>query len=286
MKKITIKTIWCILAFSISLAFTNCQSLSSLIKVPTFSLHSVELASINFKEATLLCKVNVQNPNRFDIPFPEIGWELFVNTNSFIKGVIKNNGSIKSNNTTVVEIPLSVVYTELFSSFASLIENKNINYKVTLDAKFSLADIANKVFHLEHDGNIPIPQVPSVSFKSIDVKNVSPTRLDFEVSLEIDNKNSFAMNVNNLSYNFVINNSQWSNGGVQNTRLNADGKTVIPIAFSLNSIAMVTQIAQIITRGTDVSYTFTGDLSLGADLPGLKDLGTSYNIKGTTKLRR
>jgi len=286
MKKNTIKTIWCILAVSISLVFTNCQSLSSLINMPVLSLHSVEIININFKDAQMLCKVNVKNPNRFDIPFPEVGWELFVNTNSFIKGVIKNNEYIKANKTTIVEIPFSVEYSELFSAFTSLIESKNFNYKVALDAKFSFKDYVNKTFHLEHDGNIPIPKIPSVSFRSFVVKDMSLTKIDFEVSLEIENKNSFIMNVNNLSYNFVINNSQWSSGGLQNTRLNADGKTVIPILFSVNSLNMVKDITLLITRGTDISYIFTGDLSLGADLPGLKDLGTSYNIKGTTKLRR
>jgi LEA14-like dessication related protein len=286
MKKITVKTVWFVLAFSAVLAFTNCKSLDLVLREPKFSLHSVELVGINFTGAQLLCKVNVENPNSFDIPFPEIDWNFFINTNSFVKGVVKNNESIRSRRTTVVDIPLSVDYIDIFSAFASLIGSKNINYKIALDAKFTFADFVNKVLHLEYDGNFPILQVPAVSFKGIDVKNMSLTKMDFELNLEIDNKNTIAMIVNNLSYVFSVNNSQWADGSVQNTRIAADGKTVIPISFSINSLNMVKDITQIVTRGTDISYAFTGNLRLGADLPAFKDIGNSINVRGTAKLRR
>jgi len=78
--------------------------------------------------------------------------------------------------------------------------------------------------------------------------------LYFELNLEIENKNIFAMTVNRLSYVLAINNSQWSDGNVQNIKIAADGKAVVPISFSINSLNMISEITQIITRNTDVSY--------------------------------
>jgi LEA14-like dessication related protein len=273
------------LAFSAALVFSNCQSMNSIFKEPVVSLRSVELTGISFTGAELLCKVNVENPNNFNIIFPEIDWKFFINTNSFISGVLKNNEPIKSRRTTVVDIPVSVNYVDVFNTFASLRGSKSVDYKIALDVKIAFADLINKVWHLEHDGNFPVLQIPAVSFRGIDVKNISLTRLDFELNLEIENKNIFAMTVNRLSYVLAINNSQWSNGNVQNIKIAADGKAVVPISFSINSLNMISEITQIITRNTDVSYTFTGDLRLGADLPILTDLGTSVNASGTTRLR-
>jgi len=55
----------------VSLVFTTCQSLGSIFQEPLLSLHSVELAGLSFSGAQFLCKVNVENPNVFDIPFPD-----------------------------------------------------------------------------------------------------------------------------------------------------------------------------------------------------------------------
>jgi LEA14-like dessication related protein len=287
MKKVSIGIIGCIAAFLAVLALTNCQSLGSVLKEPVLSLHSVDLAKISFTGAELLCKVNVENPNVIDIPLPEIGWELFIGTNSFAKGAIKSNGSLKSRITTAVDIPVSVGYIELFNSVASLIGSKTVDYKVVLDAKIAIPFLESKTWHFEREGNFPVLQVPVVSFRSIDVKNMSLTKLDFELSLEIENNNSVAMAINNLSYNLVVNNSQWSNGGVQNApRLAAGGKTIVPISFSISSLNVVADIIRIINGNADVPYAFTGDLKLGIDLPALADLGTSVNFSGNTRLRR
>jgi len=286
MKRISVKIIWCMLVFSAALAFTNCQSLEAIFREPVVSLHSIELAGISFTGAKLLCKINVENPNSFNIPFPEIDWKFFINANSFISGVIKNNESLRSRGTTVVDIPVSVDYADVFNAFSSLIGSKTVNYKMAMDVKLAFADLINKVWHLEREGNFPVLQIPAVSFRGIDVKNISLNKLDFQLNLEIENKNIFPMTVNRLSYIFAINNSKWSDGSVQNINIAADGRAVVPISFSINSLDMITEITQIITGNTDVSYLFTGDLRFGANLPIVENLGTSVNVGGTTRLRR
>jgi LEA14-like dessication related protein len=299
MKKIPQKIIGCIAAFSAALVLSTCQSLEAAFREPVLSLQSVQLAKISFTGAELLCKVNVENPNRIDIPLPEIGWEFFIGANSFVKGTIKSNGSIKSRKTTVVNLPVSVNYIEMFDSVASLVGSKAVDYKVALDARIPRVPyLERKVWHFERQGNFPVLRAPIVNFRGIELKNnlnlnnpsslLSLTKLDFELGLEIENNNSVPMAVNKLSYNFAVNNSQWSNGGVQNLpRLAAGEKAVIPIPFSLSSLNMINDIIRIITNNSDVAYAFTGDFGLGiADLPVLSDLGTSVNFGGNTKVKR
>ena len=294
MKKITVKTIWSLLAFSAVLAFTNCEDLDLLSKKPEFSLNSVELADISFEDMKLLCKVNVENPNRFTIPFPEIDWELFINTNQFINGTILNGEPIKSRGTTVVEIPVSLKYEEVFDTFKSLEGSKELDYKIALDAKFTFADIVDKVLSLEFEDKLPVLQAPNISFDGIkvktDVKNISitniPSKFDFELGFKIGNDNDFAMTVNNLSYFFYINKSKWSelNKGVQNTRIAANGITPVPITFSINSNNMLLEIVSIIIGNKDVEYTFEGEAFFGADLPLANNLGKPFSFSGETKL--
>jgi LEA14-like dessication related protein len=282
-----IKPVLAAAALVCALALTTCQTLGAVFKEPRFSLHSMNLTGISFTGLDLLCKVNVENPNPIDIPFPEINWELFVNTNSFIKGIIKNNNAIKSRNTTVVDIPLRMTYAELVNAVRSLRDAKEADYLISLGAKFNLPVLGGKIFHLKHEGTFPVLKVPSLSFRGINVQNISVNRLDFELNWEVENRNSFALDVKELAYGFAVNNSRWASGTVPGApRVPPDTKVLIPLRFSINTLTMVKDITEIIARGTDVAYACGGNLNLGGGLPLLGDLKIPFNFTGTTKLRK
>ena len=396
-----------------SLACTTCETLSSVFREPLLSLHSVELVNVNFTGVELLCKVNVENPNAIEIPFPEIDWEFFVNTNSFVNGIIKNDQRIRARKTTVVNIPVSLDYLGVFNTFASLKGSKQAEFKVALAAKFALPILGDRVWHFEHEGvfpvlqmpklsmpsmkidridftraqllftvnvenpnefdlpspkmaydylvnnnsvikstlesnaalaaaavtpiiirlevqyadlyrsfqalrnlgeapsklslvsdfslpafagntslteitgSLPLLKVPSISFGGINARNLSLTNIDFNVIWEIENTNSFAMSVKDLAYTLTVNNSRWASGTAPaSTQIAANRKTQIPLTFSINSLSMVRDITEIITRGTDVAYSCAGNISLGAALPGLDDFNSPLDFTGVTKLRR
>jgi len=91
MKKVSVKIIVCMAVLSAAFVFSNCKSVASVLPFsePKVYLRSIDFSRISFTGVELLCRVNVENPNSFDIPFPEVTWEFFINTNSFISGVVK-----------------------------------------------------------------------------------------------------------------------------------------------------------------------------------------------------
>jgi len=396
-----------------AVALTTCQTLQSVLKEPLVSLNSAELININFSGVDMLFKINVENPNPFDLSFPEMDWNVFINTNGFVNGTIRNNESLKGRKITIVDVPVHFNYLDVFNTIKSLRGSKQADYKIALAAKFNLPVLGEKVFHLSHEGVFPVLQMPkismpamkidkldftkaellftvnienpnsfdlpspkmaydylvnknsfikssitntaplaaaavtpvfinltvnyadlykafqalrslnevpgllslksdfsipafgeepetaeaagslpllkapSISFAGISLKNLSLTSIDFEVAWEVENNNSFAMGVKDFSYNLAVNNSRWGSGKVPGAPLiGPNRKTKIPLTISINSLSMVMDLTQIITKGTDVSYSCTGALNLGADLPGLADFNTPFNFNGATKLKK
>ena len=275
------------------LSLTTCETLRAAFQEPTVSLNSAQLVKITFTGTDLLCKIGVKNPNAFNIPFPEIGWELFIDNNAFIRGVIKNDQQrINARSTTLVDIPVNIEYLQVFNTFKSLIGSDQANYKIALALKFPIPVIREKVWNLEHKGVFPILKLPTISFKGITAKNLSLSKIDFNLVWEVDNPNVFNMNVKDLSFNLAVNGSSWANGTVPNApQLTAKRKTEIPLAFSINSLSMITGITSIITGGTNVSYVCGGNLSMGIDLqgfnvPAIPDLNIPVNFSGTTRVAR
>jgi hypothetical protein len=68
--------------------------------------------------------------------------------------------------------------------------------------------------------------------------------------------------------------------------IEANKKTLIPLAISVSGLAMVKDITEIITRGSDAAYTCGGNLNLGGGLPGMSDFNMPFNFTGNTKLKK
>ncbi|MCL2806427.1 MAG: LEA type 2 family protein [Treponema sp.] len=217
------------------LTMTTCQTLlaaSSILQDPVVSIHSVELANLSINGLQLLCKVQLENPNSFEISFPETDWELFVNANSFVSGTIRNNNRIRARNTTLVEVPVNLNFLEIINTFRSLVGSRQTDYKVALGVKFNLPVIGEKVWNLAHEGSIPMPQLPSLSAPTMTVGTPNLTGAEVVITLNFVNPNVFDIPSPKITYDYQINRTSFIRGVVENdTPLAASSTT--PISFKL-----------------------------------------------------
>jgi len=228
MKKLIISFIVTAALFSL----TACQTLSAVFQEPVVTLRSAEVTNINLNGVQLLCKIQVENPNRFNIPFPETDWAVLINSNSFVSGTIKNDHRIGANSRTIVDIPVNLEYTGLFNSFKSLLGTRQIGYKVALGVKIPLPVLGDKVWNFEHSGDIPLPQLPQVSRPSVRMDNANPTRAIMTISMNVTNPNSFEIPAPVITYDYLLNRNSFIKGEIKN-----DGKlapnAATPVTFQL-----------------------------------------------------
>jgi LEA14-like dessication related protein len=226
------RSVIALLIFCLALLFTTCNTIP-VLQEPVVSLHSVQLAKLDILSgAQLLCKVQVQNPNIITIPLPEIGWELFLNTNSFIKGVVKNNQQIKAQTASIIEIPVNLNFIDIFNAFASLKGKKQTDYKAAFDIKFAIPLLGDKIWHLEHEGELPMPQLPKISAPVMKIEKMDLTMLEWSISLNVENPNSFELPPPNITFNYQVENRTF----IQNTLPNKGqlaAASVTPVVFGL-----------------------------------------------------
>ena len=152
MKKLTLSTV--LLAFLLM----SCQSLDSYIQDPRVSFNSVNIASISLTGATIVALVDVENPNSFPIPMPNIEWELIVNNTSFTNGILENNEgiTIRSRENTTLNISVNVGYDRLFRTISSLIGTREAAYTLVLGLRFPTPLLQHRVFPLSYSGALPL----------------------------------------------------------------------------------------------------------------------------------
>jgi LEA14-like dessication related protein len=219
-------------AAALMFGLSACQSLSSVFREPLLSLRSVEIAGVNFEGVNLLCKINVENPNAIEIPFPEVDWELFINANSFIKGIVKNDNPLKARKTTVVDVPVSLDYLGVFNTFKSLRGSKEADYRVALGAKFSLPLLGDKVWRFEHEGVLPVIQIPRLARPSVKFNKIDFTGAEMSFRVEIENPNSFEIPFPKMNYDYSVNKNSFIKSSVAApAALAAGAATPVDIQF-------------------------------------------------------
>ena len=281
MKKTIVFTIT---ALCILLCLTTCQTLISALDEPEISIHSVEVANITFNGAQLLCKIQVENPNAFDIPFPEIGWELFLNTNSLLNGNIKNNRRLKARDTTIVEMPVRVEYLEAFNAVSSLKGRNATDYKIALALKFPIPVIGDKVWRLEHEGTIPLPQIPRLSSPSIrfEKPNLANTTVIFTVNVQ--NPNLFELPSPKINFDFQVNRTSVLNNSISlDSALMPNSTTPVSMQFTVNQADLVRVLAANLLTASSVSCNLNTSFDFG--IPALGNDPVSLQVPGTLPLR-
>jgi len=277
------KLIFTILVIIICLSLTTCETLQTIILQPIISFHSVRLEGINLNGVQLLNFIQIENPNGFEIPFPEIGWDLFVNANSFISGVIRNNQRLRARDSTLVEVPVNLDYLGVFNSFASLIGSREFNYKTAFALRFNLPVLGNMVWNLEHEGIIPLPQLPRISAPSMRIGSSSLTGTEIIVSINVNNPNGFPIPTPKISYDYQVNRNSFIRGNVENEApLSPSSNSQINIPIAINYLDLFQSFASLITaREVASNLVLTCDF----DIPLFNAQPLRFETAGVLPLR-
>jgi LEA14-like dessication related protein len=245
---------------------------------PAVSLHSVDITGINPRGVDLLCKLNIENPNAADLPFPEIGWELFINASAFLSGTVENRESIAARALTVVDIPVSLSYEGILDAFKSFKGGQDVDYAIALETRFVLPVLGEAVWNFEHEGRIPLVRMIAFRNPVFRIENLDFNGADIVCSVDIENPNPFPLPFPAINYNYAVRNNDFITGTAEFPGPLAAGglspaEIRLPVAFSdlyrnVPSLRTVGEAADLFSLSATVSLPgFEGE-KISLELPG------------------
>jgi LEA14-like dessication related protein len=257
--------------------------------VQTIALHnpSSRIEKLDFDGADIVCSVEIDNPNPFSIPFPEIGYNYTVRNTGFITGIAEFPGSLAAGGRTTAEIRLRAAFADLYRSVPALRAVGEAASLLSLSFPVALPGFEGEQLSLEIPGSLPLLKAPVLGFRGINVKNIGLSKIDFEFGWDLDNPNGFAFEVDDLDYSFLVNGNVWTRGKLAAKINVAAGKrALIPVTFSVSEPALVKDLTDIITRGMDVNYELAGTAVYSSGLRSFSDSSLPFSFSGRTKLLR
>ncbi|MCL2380436.1 MAG: LEA type 2 family protein [Treponema sp.] len=264
-----------------------------LPQLPVLSLGQMRVSSIDISGIELAWDIIVENPNMFPIPFPSLTWGYNVGGVPVISGNFPGTGTIAAGSASVAAICASFVYADIFSALGSTINTGEVAGNLSLGItpagigfpQSALAGGGPVQTALSVPANIPIFQMPVVSFQGITRRALGFQRMEFALNLIVENRNVFPLDIDELNYEFRVNSNLWAGGRMDNPpRIQANGRTVISIPAVVSALPVVTELVTVISRGEAVTYSGTGKVSFVPEFPGKGKLDVPINFTGNTRI--
>lgn len=260
-----------LLLFSALIFISSCGALRDAadIREPSVTFSEMTIQNINFDGVTLLFNFDVENPNRFNVNTEQYSYEFFINDQSFLTGSREEPVRIERESSTTVQVPVSLNFSEVYQTFSSVLRQDSLSYQLSTEVEFDLALAGKRRVPVTAGGKIPIPRMPQVNFGGVDVKELSFSGAEVEISFSVSNPNPFGISVDNAAYQLVVNGREWLDTTLdQDIRVEGDEYREIKIPIRLGTSQLGPALLEMMSGNTTFNYEVKGEAEVSADIEG------------------
>ncbi len=266
---------------------SGCAALQELgsIEKPQLSVSDVNITDFSLQDVELTFDVDVENPNRVGINLSSYDFDFLIDQNSFVKGNQPLSTEIKSLSSSTVQVPVRFTFQDLYNTFSGVKDKDETAYEFDAVIGVDLPVLGNTKVPIKKSGTLPVVKAPKISAGRLNVKNISFTKADLELELNIDNPNAFGISLSNLDYQIDINGIK-SITGNESTAVEIDEKTsgTIKVPISLNFLEAGRTAYNILTENEPIEYTLTGSTIFNTTLPFFDASAYDFNRSGTVNI--
>ncbi len=270
--------------FVLFLFLSSCALLRDYADVqrPSVNFSKMSIQNISFDGVTLLFDFDVNNPNRFGVSADQYSYEFFINDNSFLSGTQQENIRISRESSSVVQVPVSLNFSDVFSTFTSLVRRDSLSYKIATEVQFDIPGLGRQRVPVSTAGELPIPRMPRIEFSGLNVRNLSLSGAEIDLGFRVSNPNSFGISLSNAAYVFRVNGREWLDTRLgDRIRIGGSQSDTITIPVRLNASQMGSVLLDLIGGSTQFDYNLSGSANISAELEGFQDGGTiPFDVSG------
>lgn len=266
---------------------TGCAELAKHAETikPTAKLTDTRLANINFEQADLVFDLAVENQNPIAINLAGLNYDLKIENQSLISGVTAQGLEIKPVSTSTVQLPVTLKFDDLKKLPGELWQKDRFSYQ--LDTRFivDLPLIGEYAIPVTKHGELPVPKLPEIRIKDVQIKNLSFTEAELVAQVEIDNPNAFDLGFSDFNYQLNMNQQKWGQGSIsENNSVPKNSKGTIDIPVKLNLVSMGQTVYKTLLNKQPLEYQLKGGITLDTGIELLRNYKMPLDIKGEASL--
>jgi LEA14-like dessication related protein len=233
------------------------------IQKPSARVTGVHLDGLSLRDVTLAFDVEVSNPYGVDLPLLDLGYDLTSGgSDPFLEGTAPLGGSVPPKASKTVSLPVRVDFLRTIDLVENLRPGQVVPYRASLVLSVDPPGLGPLSLPLSSEGTFPIPDVPEVRSASIQWSQLSLSRVEGRVALDLANPNAFAVQLTDLSYSLDLAGTTVSDGGAQpslSIPAGSSQRVELPLAFSPTRLGAA--LYDVVTA-SQAPYELRADLSV------------------------
>lgn len=266
---------------------TGCAELAKHAETikPTAKLTDTRLANINFEQADLVFDLAVENQNPIAINLAGLNYDLKIENQSLISGVTAQGLEIKPASTSTVQLPVTLKFDDLKKLPGELWQKDRFAYQLDTKIVVDLPIIGNYAIPVSRQGELPVPKLPEIRVKGVQIKNLSFTEAELVAQVEVDNPNAFDLGFSDFNYQLNMNQQKWGQGSIsENNSVPKKSKGTIDIPVKLNLVSMGQTVYKTLLNKQPLEYQLKGGMTLDTGIELLRNYKMPLDIKGEASL--
>ncbi len=265
----------------------SCSELKELANAqkPTISVDDFRVSGLSLQDIELTFDLQVDNPNPVAVTLSSYNYDLQIENNSFVKGSQPLETTIPAKGQNNISVPVVFTFKELYETFTSINSKTESAYAFLANLEINVPVLGLIEIPIEKSGAFPVVKAPTISVSSFSVKDISFTKADIEVELNVANPNRFGMILNQMDYNVDIDGLSAISGEVID-RIEIgenEAETIkIPASFSFANLGMAAYNA--LTSDDPFEYKLSGSANVGATLPFFESSSFNFDKTGVVDI--
>jgi LEA14-like dessication related protein len=178
-------------------------------------------------------------------------------------------------------------FEQLLNHYSELSKRDEVSYQLDLGLGFDVPLLGRVRLPVSYQGRMPIPKLPDIRVKRIDVERMSLQAVDLMLELEVANPNRFALMLQRLNYQLKLNGMDVGQGAAaQAMRVDKQGKGKIRLPLSLDLQKVGSGLYSTLAAGKGLSYELNGMLDATGDTPVIGDIKIPFDKQGRFNLNQ
>jgi len=244
---------------------------------------NVALSDLSLKAVTLAIDLEVSNPYTVPLPLLGVDYSLASRGTQFLSGEGTAGGTIPAGGKGTYPVTTRIPFADLLSVLSSVKPGAVVPYDASLGLTVDAPAIGELRIPVSHSDELPIPAVPKVSVGEIKWDELSFSRVSAAISLDIENTNSFPLELTELSYGLSLGGVKVGEArALRDTSFAAAGRKRLTVPLNFSPIDAGMALFNML-GGSSGSYEIAGTFKAGTPF-GAIDL--PYSSKGETTFRK
>ncbi len=257
----------------------GCKSLEPFFAKPDISFETLSFKDMSLTQGTLVFTFRVHNPNPMGVSVNAAAYDLQIGDRPMAKGTFDQGIRLPPAAARFVDLPVTINFMDVFRNLSTMANRDSVPY--SLSGSF---DILGFDVPYRTDGTLPVPKIPRVSLKTVQVGQVGFSGADLDFILTLDNPNPFGIQPAGLDYTIELGGIRFVSGRTQNiSTVAANGATRITVPVAIDFID-IGRTAMHLLNNPSASYKVSGNLKF--DHPTAGQQAFAFDKTGQVSLVR